>query len=110
MALKKEKTVKGYTAEYWKITWVKLDTMSYTISCELCLYKDMSTRQLGRKNMVEREIFSWPQSTSSLAEFAALTTLESFEWAYNKIVESELDENGAETNFLVDAVSILETV
>jgi hypothetical protein len=127
MALVKEKTVNNYPAEYWKITWVKLDSMDYSLTCELCLYKDQATRNLGRENMVERKVFTW-KNPSEFAAISALTALGCFGWAYDKIVESDVtnekqydenqnlivDENGdavllaVENNFFADAVAVVE--
>lgn len=107
MALTKEKTIKGYPAEYWKITWIKLNTMDYSFSCELGLYKDKACRDVGRENMVDSKTYTWTDPTA-FAEISALTALGCFGWAYDKIVESVLDEGGSETNWFIDAVSVLE--
>jgi|GEM_PF-4251293 len=91
MALKKIKEIKGYTAEYWKITDVKLDLMTYTLGCELGLYKDKVTREEGKSNQITREIFRWT-IPENYEDVSIMTFLEIIAYSYEKIKESKIKQ------------------
>lgn len=124
MALKKIKEVKGFNAEYWKITDLKLDLMTATLSCQLSLFKDKPTREEGLSNMMENKRFRWtiPEEFNNVAQ---MSVLEMVAFVYTKIKEPKpepimgddfkyvYEEDGEtlvtqETNWFADAVDILE--
>ena len=136
MALKKIKTIKGYDAEYWKMTRVGFDLMTLTLSSQLDVFKDMATRQAGSINSMGREVKKWgimdlPLNGETIeerfAEVAGKTFLEIVSLAYTKWVESDIqsrqqvidgvpqvDEQGRpimedyEANWFADSESVLE--
>lgn len=91
MALKLEKTYKGVVADYWKIIEIKSIIRRDETEVTLALYKDKQTRDEDILNhlKVERILINGLDYTR--------------ETAYDKIVESKLDEEGNETNDFVSA-------
>ena len=128
MALIKEKEVKGYIAQYWKITTVTANIMNWTLSCSLSLFRDKDVREQGIQNQLDMRSFSWDVK-DEIEKLSNSTMLELIEFAYNKIVESKsstqpvynddgsqkLDDSGnpvtktIELNWFADAVSDIET-
>lgn len=136
MALKKTKNIKGFTAEYWKITRVSFDLMTLTLTSQLDLFKDMSARQAGISNSMGREVRKWnimelPLNGTTIeerfTEVANKTIFEIITLAYVKWTESniqlrpqlidgvqQMNENEQpvmeeyETNFFADAESVME--
>jgi len=129
MALQKEKEVKGYIADYWKITSINLDLMTATLMAKLSLFKNRDTRNEGTQNTLVVEEFSW----TIPEEFSIVATMSVYEmvaYVYSKIKESrieqrpKLNEDGEiiwedqnegipemedyEANWFADSVPILE--
>ena len=53
MALKLQKTYKGFNAEYWKITKLVLDDSTNRVMLSLSLYKNMTSRQENINNYIK---------------------------------------------------------
>ena len=128
MALIKEKSIKGYTADYWKIITITADIMNWNLSCDLCLFRNKDVREKGMQNQLETQSFRW-NIKDNITQLSNMTMLELIKFAYEKIVESdirvqnvynadgepELDENDnpitkdIELNWFADAISDIET-
>ena len=106
MALIKEKTIKGFTAEYWKITKANIDTMNATIRVELGLFKDRDIRLQGIKNMIDSKRFEWTDP-AQFAVVAQMTVLQLIAYVYSKIKESNIID-GVEQNWFADSEDALE--
>jgi len=92
-ALKKEKEVKGIKADYWKI--VDCNVKTGFVGLALYLNKEHAKT---RENMLDgRTAF---QIEFPVAEINPLA------YAYEKIKESKLDEDGNELNWFADAENI----
>jgi len=124
MALKKQKEVKGFTSEYWKVTNFKADLMTCTLTACLSLFKDKYTRDSDNSAIMKSIGFKWiiPEEFETIAQ---ITVLELVSYIYTKIKESKpeikRDENGLpmfepdgvtpimeETNWFNDAEDVLE--
>jgi len=92
MAIIKKKEFLGLEPEYWAIvsrTWNKFENKT---SCVLGLYFNKHTRELGVRNVVYREEFSFDGELNS-------------EQLYEKIKEPyPLGEDGVQLNFFADAM------
>lgn len=127
MALKKEKKIKGYKAEYWKITDLSLGLINSTMYVELGLFKDKPTRDSDPSAIMDVINFEW-KSPEDFMLVANMTVLEMVGYAYSKIIKSDvrevpvLDDNGQimydidgnqltevkETNWFSDSEAVLE--
>ena len=137
MALKKIKNIKGFEAEYWKMTSVKFDLMNLKIISQLDVFKDITVRQSGQANSMGREVRTWgimdfPLQATTIEErymeVASKTFLEIVSIAYIKWKESDIqqrplldeygmpqyDENNQlimedyEANWFADAEDVIE--
>jgi hypothetical protein len=123
MALKKSKEVKGYLAEYWKITAIRFDYINLSLQAEMCLFKDMQSRLAGDNNSMERIVRSWgiqnfyKGSTMTIPEmfmdFANKSMLEIVGMVYVKWVEPVMEDNletgeQENTNWFSDAENVME--
>ena len=82
MALKKEVTIKGYPAEYWKIIELRLDTIRNKTKIVVAVYKDRDTRLADVENYLEKYRYRKKELIYSIEQaYAYLKTLEEYETA-----------------------------
>lgn len=93
MALIKSTTYKGLTFEYWKIITYTCDATNGLTFGTVAAYKDKATREESVTNFIEQlsRSFSFP---------GELTKAQ----IYEKLKESDKDDDGNELNFFADAV------
>jgi hypothetical protein len=69
MALQLEETYKGFVANYWRISDVRVNYDSSSTIVELQLFKDKSTREDNRSSFVKRQRFNlqklYPETSQS---------------------------------------------
>ena len=108
MALRKETSFKGATADYWRINVFTYNDINDTATVHLWLYsseaaKDSNVKDNGLKRLVLP--LAGIKSIIIPEELAAITNPRDLlkTMLYQKIKESKLDAEENETNWFVDA-------